>query len=231
MKVEIWSDVMCPFCYIGKHRFEKALEKFPQKDKIEVEWKSFQLDPNLTGIVSKEAYFAKKGYPATQLEAMNQNMRKMAAAEGLEMNMDKIVFSNTEKAHLLLQFAKNHNKGMEAEEVLFHMYFTEGLDMNQDATIATAINRLSLSQADFDKAAAEGTLKTALEKDLQEAQYFGITGVPFFIFDRKYAVSGAQSEQHFLQALGQAYAESAANVGLNSAEGATGACTIDGNCN
>ena len=234
MKIEIWSDVMCPFCYIGKHRFEKALAQFEHKDEVTVEWKSFLLDPTLKGVVSKEEYFAKKGFPAGQLEAMNTQMKAMAAAEGLEMNMEKTIIANTVKAHQLIQLAKSLGKGTEAEEVFFYMYFTEGYNMSEDATILEAAQRLALPQDAVQAVLNSNSMKAEMDQDLMEAQQFGISGVPFFIFDRKYAVSGAQSTEHFLGALTQSFQEWKAKqpsplVNLNVADGAS--CDINGNCN
>lgn len=233
MKIEIWSDVMCPFCYIGKHRFEQALAQFPDKDKIKVEWKSFQLDGTLEGVVSKEAYFAKKGFPMDRVNAMQQQMKTMAVADGIEMNSEKTIISNTYKAHQLIQLAKTLGKGDEAEEVFFYMYFTEGYNMDDTATIYEAAKRLQITEEQVAALLANDSMKAAFEKDLMEAQQFGISGVPFFIFDRKYAVSGAQSVEHFLGALKQSYNEwqakqlaSITNLGFD--EGAS--CDLDGNC-
>lgn len=233
MKVEIWSDVMCPFCYIGKRRFEQALAQFPDKDKITVEWKSFQLDGTLEGVVSKEAYFAKKGFPMDRVNAMQQQMKTMAVADGIEMNNEKTIIANTYKAHQLIQLAKTLGKGNEAEEVFFYMYFTEGYNMDEEATIYEAANRLDISKEQVAALLANDTMKSAFEKDLMEAQQFGISGVPFFIFDRKYAVSGAQNVEHFLGALTQSFNEWQAKqpagiVDLSFEEGAS--CDMNGNC-
>lgn len=234
MKVEIWSDIMCPFCYIGKRRFEKALAQFPQKDKIMVEWKSFQLDPSLQGVVSKDDYFAKKGFPSGQLAAMNNNMKAMAKQEGLEMNMEKTIISNTAKAHQLLQLAKTLGKGNEAEEILFQMYFTEGFNMEDDATIYEAIKRLNMDNDTVREAIKSNAMQAAFQQDLMEAQTFGINGVPYFIFDRKYAISGAQDPEYFLGALHQSFTEWTAKqadniIKLENADGVS--CDINGNCN
>lgn len=233
MKVEIWSDVMCPFCYIGKHRFENALAQFPNKDKIEIEWKSFQLDPSLEGEVSKEAYFAKKGFPVGQLEAMNANMKSMASELGLEMNMEKTIISNTAKAHQLLQLAKTLGKGSEAEEILFTMYFTEGYNMDDELTIFEAAKRLGIAETEVNTLLEQQTMSASFQQDLHEAQQFGISGVPFFIFDRKYAVSGAQSEGHFLGALNQSFSEWQSKqaervINWKETDGTT--CDSNGNC-
>lgn len=234
MKIEIWSDVMCPFCYIGKRRFEKALAQFPDKDKITVEWKSFQLDGTLQGVVSKEDYFAKKGFPMAQVAAMQQNMKAMAKEDGIEMNTEKTIISNTYKAHQLIQLAKTLGKGDAAEEVFFYMYFTEGYNMDEEATIFEAASRLGISAHEVTTLLQDNTMQAAFQHDLFEAQQFGISGVPFFILDRKYAVSGAQSVDHFLGTITQAYTEWQAQqpsplVNISSQQGSS--CDINGQCN
>jgi predicted DsbA family dithiol-disulfide isomerase len=234
MKVEIWSDIMCPFCYLGKHRFEKAVAQFPHKDKIEIVWKSFQLDPTLKGVISKESYFAKKGFPEAQYKAMTANIASAAVEEGLEMNMDDIIISNTTKAHLLLQLAKSLGKSNLAEEVLFYMYFTEGYNIDDEASLFEAGKRLGIDREKVANALENKELIAAFEKDLMEAQQFGISGVPFFIFDRKYAVSGAQAPDHFLGALNQSFQEWEAKQSkpfLDISASDTGkSCDISGNC-
>ena len=233
MKVEIWSDVMCPFCYIGKHRFERALAQFTDKDKVQVEWKSFQLDSTLQGVVSKDEYFAKKGFSNEQFKAVSQNLKQMAAEENIVIDNEKTIISNTYKAHQLMQLAKAINSTADVEEVLFKMYFEEGFNMDQDETIYEAAKRLNIP-ADLVKDALENkTYEAAFETDLYEAQQFGISGVPFFIFDRKYAVSGAQPVEHFLGALNQAFTEWQNKqpqplVNLSNPTGDS--CDINGNC-
>lgn len=145
MKVEIWSDVMCPFCYIGKRRFEQALEQFEYSDDIDVEWKSFQLNPSMETDPDKNIneYLAEaKGWSPEQARQMNQRVTDMAAEEGLEYNMDQAVVANSFDAHRLIQFAKKLDKGAEAEEALFRAYFTESkniADHNTLLKIAEAI--------------------------------------------------------------------------------------------
>ena len=129
MKVEIWSDVMCPFCYIGKRRFEAALLKFEHKDEVEIIWKSFQLNPHMKTDPEKNInqYLAEiKGWTLDQAESMNERVTQMAKAEGLHYDFDKAIVANSFDAHRLIQLAKTHNKGDEAEERLFKAYFSEG---------------------------------------------------------------------------------------------------------
>lgn len=234
MKVEIWSDVMCPFCYLGKHRFEKALAQFEHKDKIDIEWRSFQLDPTLEGITSIEDYFAKKGMPALQMQSIQENMQKMAQAEGIEINIEKTIISNTYKAHQLIQLAKSLNIQNEIEEILFEMYFKEGYNMDEEATIFEAAKRARIDIDVVKNALENNTYKAAFEEDIQLSRQFGISGVPFFIFNRKYAVSGAQTPEHFFGALTQSFnewqqAQSPSIVDFTTSKGDS--CDINGNCN
>lgn len=233
MKIEIWSDVMCPFCYVGKHRFEKAWAQFPDKDRVQVEWKSFQLDPTLNGIVSKDDYFAKKGFSIEQFKAISSNLKQMASEENIVIDNEKTIISNTYKAHQLLQLAKAINCKADVKEVLFKMYFEEGYNMEDEATIYEAATRLGIDQKLVTNTLKNDTYKAAFENDLYEAQQFGITGVPYFIFDRKYAVSGAQPVEHFLGALTQAFNEWQAQqpkqiIDLSSPT--ANSCNSNGNC-
>lgn len=232
MKIEIWSDVMCPFCYIGKRRFEQALEEFPHKEQITVIWKSFQLDPTLEGVVTKEAYFAKKGFPMDRVNMMQQQMKTMAEADGIIMNHEQTIIANTYKAHQLIQLAKTLGKGNEAKEVFFYMYFTEGYNMDETATILEAAKRLDISNEAVTTLLENDSMKAAFDKDIMEAQQFGITGVPYFIFDRKYAVSGAQSVAHFSNALQQSFSEwQTQNHTIKPIDQEKGAnCDINGHC-
>jgi len=233
MKVEIWSDIMCPFCYVGKHRFERALAQFPDKDKIEVEWKSFQLDPTIQGIVSKDVYFAKKGFSEQQFKLVSQNLKQMATEENIVIDIEKSIISNTYKAHQLIQLAKAINCTADVEEVLFKMYFEEGWNMDDEATIYKAANRLGINHEQVKDALDNNTYRQAFEMDLYEAQQFGVTGVPFFILDSKFAISGAQPIEHFLGGLNQAYTEWKAKqpktlINLSNTSGES--CDINGNC-
>ncbi len=129
MKIEIWSDVMCPFCYIGKNNFEQALQKMPFKDDVQVEWKSFQLDPELNPKESKntiEYFKEKKGFPEAQARQMIQQVSQMGKSAGIDFNFDKALITNTFSAHRLLHLAKKYNKSNEAEEALFKAHFIEG---------------------------------------------------------------------------------------------------------
>ncbi len=210
MKIEIWSDVMCPFCYIGKRRFEQALEQFEYADRIDIEWRSFQLNPDMETDLdaSIHEYLAdSKGWSLEQARQMNQRVTDMAAEMGLEYNMDQAVVANSFNAHRLIQFAKTNNKGDEAEEALFRAYFTAGKNMDDLDTLVAIAQDIGLDGDDTRAVLESNQFANAVKHDIQTAKGMNIRGVPFFLFDRKYGVSGAQETQTFLKALQQSWNE------------------------
>ena len=235
MKVEIWSDVMCPFCYIGKRKFELALEQFPQKDQIEIEWKSFQLNPDLVPDVSKNtsAYLAElKGWEPDYAKQVNDHVTNLAAEVGLEYNLDKAIVANSFHAHRFIQFAKSHGKGDEAEESLFKAYFTDGKNTDDLTVLAETGAQLDLPEVELEAVLQSNSFAEKVEMDIYEAQQVGVKGVPFFVMDRKYAVSGAQAPEAFLQALEQSYNTWEGNKLINLNPDQSGAsCDLEGNCN
>jgi len=235
MKVEIWSDIMCPFCYIGKRKFEAALEQFPGKDKITVEWKSFQLNPSLQSQPGKDVYdyLAEiKGQSREWSLAIHDQMTGTAKAAGLTYNFDKAVIANSFDAHRLIQLAKKHQLGDAAEERLFYAYFTEGKDMSNHETLLELGVEIGLDKAEITAALTSEELAAAVNKDVNEAQQLGIKGVPFFVLDRKLGVSGAQPVEAFAQALEQAFTEWKKTQPLTELETISGpVCTPDGACN
>lgn len=204
MKVEIWSDVICPFCYIGKRRFEAALAEFDGKDDLIIEWKSFQLDPSLVYKEDKsyyERFSEMKNVGIEESKAMHQNLVEAATDLGLTYNFDKAKITNTFDAHRLIQLAKKHQLGDEAEEQIFEAYFTEGKLVSDAETLRNLGLSIGLPPVEIEELLNVDSYQTEVTADLQEAQSLGIRGVPFFVFDRKYAVSGAQPKEVFLQAL------------------------------
>lgn len=195
---------MCPFCYIGKRRFEAALEKFENKDEVEVEWKSFQLNPGMETVPGKSLneYLAEsKGWTLDYARGANEQVTSMAAEVGLQYNMDKAIVANSFDAHRLLQLAKTKGLGDQMEEQLFKAYFTEGRNTADHDVLAELGVNAGLDDSEIRKALASGAFADEVRNDLVLAEQFGIRGVPFFVFDRKYAVSGAQAEEVFLQTL------------------------------
>lgn len=234
MKVEIWSDIMCPFCYIGKRRFEEALAGFPDKDKIEVEWKSFQLNPDLRSQPGKDVYdhlAEMKGQSRDWSVAMHDQLAQTAKAAGLTYNFDKAVIANSFDAHRLIQLAKKNGLGDAAEERIFHAYFTEGKDVADLNVLQTLGEEIGLNKEEVNKVLHSKEYADAVNNDVHEAQRLNIRGVPFFVLDRKYGVSGAQPAEAFTQALNQAFGEWKSTQPLQTPDGLNGeVCTPDGDC-
>lgn len=203
MNVEIWSDIACPFCYIGKRRFERALAQFEGKDQVEITWRSFQLNPELVtepSIGAAESLAKNKGWTLAQAQQAHAQVAQMAAGEGLAYNFDRQVVANTFDAHRFTHFAKQHGQQIEAEEALFAAHFTEGKDIADHDTLAGLGAAIGLDPVAVKAALASDDFADRVEEDILLARQFGISSVPFFVFDRKYAVSGAQEAGSFLQA-------------------------------
>ncbi len=242
MKVEIWSDIMCPFCYIGKRKFELALAQFPQSAEIQVVWRSFQLDPDIVNAPDKNVYqylAERKGQSVEWAKQVSAQVTQMAAAVGLDYQFEKSVVANSWDAHRLIQMAKaignnaqHANLGDAAEEALFKAYFTDGKNMADAEVLAQLGASIGLDPAEVKEMLTKGQFDEAIEGDLALAQQFGVRGVPFFVFDRKYAISGAQEPEAFLQVLEKSFSEwRVANpaFAMSVLEGPS--CTPDGECN
>ncbi len=207
MKVEIWSDIVCPFCYIGKRKFEHALEQFAQKEEVEVVWKSFQLDPNApaTGSDYQKTLSERKGWSAEQTRQITDNVRQRAQEVGLDYHFDKAIAANSFDAHRFAHLAKSYGKQDAAEEALFRVHFTEGKNIADHATLTQLGTAIGLDAAEVGKMLDGYSYTEEVQNDIAEARQFGINGVPFFVFDRKYAVSGAQDSTVFLQTLEKSF--------------------------
>lgn len=230
MKVEIWSDVMCPFCYIGKRKFESALKQFAHANQVEIEWKSFQLDPDLVSDASKTVheYLAeRKGWTVDYAKQVGSQVTDMAKAEGLEYNFDKAIVANSLNAHRIAHLAKTHQLGNELEEALFKAYFTEGKNIDDRQTLVDIAVSVGLNAAEVLNVLNSDQFSQEVQVDVLTAQQIGVRGVPFFVFDKKYAVSGAQPTDVFLGALEKTWNELAPDVKAD----ASGSCTVDGDCN
>ena len=207
MKIDIWSDIACPWCYVGKRRFERALGSFSHRDEVEVVWRSFELDPMApprhTG---KQAELLARKYSVSleRAEAMNANMTAEARKEGLDFHFDRVQVGNTFDAHRLIHFAASEDKRAEMVERLFKAYLTDGEALGElDVLVRLA------SEVGLDADAARGALASnayagAVRADEERARTFGISGAPFFAIDEKYGVSGAQSPEALLDVLRQA---------------------------
>jgi predicted DsbA family dithiol-disulfide isomerase len=207
MKIEIWSDIACPFCYIGKKHLEEALEKFANAKDIEIVWKSFQLDPEMkptSGQSLYESLAERKGWSIAQTKQITQNVIKMGVAAGLQLNFDKVIPANTYKAHCLLQFAKNANKGNEVKEALFKAYFTDGKDIANEQILMEIAQSAGLNEFTPTVFSSEKILEK-IQTDIYESRQVGVQGVPFFVINNQYAISGAQPANVFTNTLQKAY--------------------------
>lgn len=234
LKVEIWSDVMCPFCYIGKRRIEGALDKFPHKDQVEIEWKSFQLDPNTQSQPGKTTYdYLAERYGRDRQWAveMHKNVSDQAKAVGLDYDFDKAIIANSFDSHRLSHLAKEHGVGNPMEELIFKAYFTEGKDVADHETLVSLGKQAGLDETEIRDMLASDKYADAVRNDISEAQQIGVRGVPFFVLDRKYAVSGAQAEEAFIGALEKSWDTWEGKSTFESLDSTDGAvCTPGGNC-
>lgn len=230
MKIEIWSDIVCPFCYIGKRRLEKALQDFPGRDKVEIEWKSFQLDPamdNSEGLSVHQYLARRKGVSEEEARRMNAAMAAMAADLGLEYNFDKGIINNTMNAHRLLHFAREKGVQSHLKERIFRAYYTEGLDTADEDTLVELAQSVGLDGTEARRVLQSDEYREEVLADQQLAEAYRIQGVPFYIFNGKYGVSGAQAPEVFSQVLGKVWEEERPVV----IAGGEGSCDTDGNCN
>lgn len=227
MKIEIWSDVRCPFCYIGKRKFELALEQFDHKNEVAVEWHSFELDPLLDTALDTDIYTYladKKGISREQSLQLHQQVTQMAADVGLEYNFDKAIVANSFDAHRLIQLAKTRGLGDAAEEALFKAYFTNGADISDHSELTAIGSSLGLDPMEIKSMLATGAFSAEVKNDGIRAQKLGIRGVPFFLINDRVAVSGAQDPQVFLNTFNKAWETS------SSADNTNGMCSIGGSC-
>lgn len=238
IKIEIWSDIMCPFCYIGKRKLERAMARYNNASHFEVEWKSFQLDPDL----KKETYAAdgldtydrvakKYGKDRAWSVEMHQNITEQAKALGLDYNFDKVVAANSFDAHRLSHFAKKNKVGNELEELIFKAYFTDGKDVSDHETLVELALQVGLDESETRSILASNAFADEVRFDIEESRNIGVRGVPFFVFDRKLAVSGAQPEELFIETLEKAYDSWEGKNTIIEVDGsASGSCDIDGDC-
>ena len=220
MKVEIWSDVVCPWCYIGKRRFEAALAAFEHRDEVEVVWRSYQLSPDAPPYASRpvrEHLAEKYGVSLAQADAMSARVTGIAAEEGLEYHLDKAQHSNTFDAHRLIHLAAKHGLQGAAGERLMHAYFTEGEPIGDADTLVRLISEIGIDPEEARAVLAGDAYASEVRSDIRRAMMLGVQGVPFFVLDEKYAVSGAQPTEILSEALEQAWAESQPLVRAGSA--------------
>jgi predicted DsbA family dithiol-disulfide isomerase len=231
VQVEIWSDVVCPWCSIGKRRFEHALERFEHRDDVEVVWRSFELDPTAPRRREGELvdHLARKyGMAREQAVASQTHLTATAAEEGLDFHFERAQGGNTFDAHRLLHLAADQGRQGELEERLFEAYFTEGAPIGEVDTLRRLAVDVGLDAAEVDRVLAGDAFADAVRADEKEASDLGVSGVPFFVVDRRYGVSGAQPADVLLEVLERAWTESQPLTMVTSTD-ADVACA-DGSC-
>lgn len=210
MKVEIWSDVVCPFCYVGKRKFEQALGEFAHRADVQIEWKSFELNPDFVPVPGESIHAAlakKKGVPEAEGRRMGDQMTLIAREVGLAYDFDKTIPANTFLAHQLLHFGAHHGRQGALKERLFAAYYLEGQNIGEIDTLARLAAEIGLSADEARHTLLAGTYAHDVRRDEYEAQQIQVRGVPFFVFDAKYAVSGAQPSEVFAEVLTTVWAE------------------------
>jgi predicted DsbA family dithiol-disulfide isomerase len=209
MQVEIWSDIVCPWCYLGKRNFEQALEQFGHRDEVDVVYRSFELDPTAPADATTptaELLASKYGMTPDQARAAQQQMEQRAAQAGLTFRMGDLRSGNTRDAHRLLQLAREHGRQPELVERLHRAYFTEQDSVFDRAALTRLAVDVGLDPAEVVAVLDSDQFGADVTADEQTAQALGATGVPFFVIDRRYGISGAQPPELIGQALSQAWA-------------------------
>ncbi len=204
MKVEIWSDVMCPFCYIGKHQFEKALSNFEGQENVEIIWRSFELNPSIKyqeGYTMTDYLSDIKGMDKESVKRNFERLTEQGAQIGINFNFEEAKVMNSRKSHKLIQAAKKQGLQNEIEEALFYAYFTEGKNLEDNQILAEIAKNIGINFTEISEIIDSVELENAVNSDVYMAQQVGARGVPFFVFDDAYAISGAHGEETFLNVL------------------------------
>ena len=203
IEVEIWSDFACPFCYIGKTHFEQALQQFEGRDQVKVFYRSFELDPNAPKSQKKsifEVLAQKYGQTLEWAQKANERVVNMGAECGLNFRMDQIIPTNSFDAHRLNHLALEKGVQTQFQDSVFKAYFTEGRDIARSEELLPIGERAGLGKDEILAVLNSGRYENEVRADENQAQEYGISGVPFFLYNRLYAVSGAQPTEAFLEA-------------------------------
>ncbi|MBD8044887.1 DsbA family oxidoreductase [Arthrobacter sp. Sa2BUA2] len=211
MLVEIWSDIGCPWCFIGKRRFETALSRFEHASEVEVRWRSYQLDPSVPEHFdgTEVDYLSRvKGMDPAQVAGMLEHVTSQAAGEGLNYRFEDLVVANSFTAHRLIHLAREsggEETAAAVKEALLSAHFEKGLDIASHDVLAEIGSQSGLDPETVRSTLAGTDYAEAVEQDVAEARALGVNGVPFFVLDRRYGISGAQPAELFEQALAQAW--------------------------
>lgn len=210
MVIEVWSDIACPYCYLGKKRLEQALRDFPEREQVEIIWKSYQLDPDLKTDRKQGIYeYLEKtrGYDPEQLRRSNHHLSDAGKEIGIDFNFQDIIVANTHKAHVLLQLARTKGHQSTLKDRLMRAYFSEGKNVDDTEVLLSLAEEEGLDREECLRALDGEEWAESVRQDIYEAHQLGARGVPFFVFNDKYIVRGAQEAAVFSGALKKSYDE------------------------
>lgn len=233
MKVEIWSDIVCPFCYIGKKRLEQALASFPHRDEVEIIWKSYQLHPQFprdaAGIPAIEYIKNVKGLTKEETLGMMQQVQSIGKSLEIDFDFEKSLIVNTLNGHRLIHFAQEQGLGNILKERLLKAHFSEGVDVNDTNTLVNLAAEVGMDKKEVEEMLHSDRFTYEVSQDIQEGVNLGLRGVPFFVFNQKFGIAGAQPLEMFEQTLRQAYEDAKTIIIMNDNEGPS--CDSEtGNC-
>lgn len=231
MKIEIFSDFACPFCYIAKTRLYEAIEQLHLQDEVTIEYKAYSLNPSASKtevIPYKKAMLELKGLSQNKLDEVTESIQTHASEVGLTFDFDNIILANTENAHRLSKLAKLYNKEQQFVENVMHRYFTEGLNLNDSAALLEICSELAILESEAIEAINTDRFSQSLAQDRYDAQQLQITSVPFFVFENRYGIKGVEPMEVFTKTLLQAKEIATTNLqviesDLNCGDGG---CTI-----
>lgn len=237
MKIEIWSDIACPYCYIGKRRFELALDKFEHRDEVEIVWRSYELDPSLPKLpldMSHYAYLAKgQNRSEAEVKRTTQQITQLGKEVGLDFQFDQIITTNTADALRLVKIAKKCNKADEAEELLFKAYFTEGKSVSDRKVLLNIGKELDIASDEINKILDSDEFLQEIKEDMEFSEnQLKLNYIPFFSFNKKNIIQGIIDPDTYIDVLRKSFDDWKSNgTGSNDGDTISGkACSIDGVC-
>jgi predicted DsbA family dithiol-disulfide isomerase len=202
--IEIWSDIVCPFCYVGKKKIQQVIEKLNIEDKVQIIWRSYQLDPDLPSekaYPSLEYLMLKKNISAEQMQGMNEYLKQQGLQYGIDFQLDKSMVFNTFNAHRLLQWSKEFNKSSELKETFMKAYFTDGIDLSNPDNLISAVGMVGLDTEKAKEIINSTSYSESVNDDIYQSKTINLRGVPHFLFNDKFFISGAQEDLVFENAI------------------------------